>query len=116
MLATDLSLDYGFAKALLLRWAADPVNTVLLTQRGHGATVARELMRGVSAGIASSSVVGSSSSSSSSGVEGASALQRVVVEVRTHSTYAHQNASSETLSMRPATYCEVKRLRASDTI
>jgi Cft2 family RNA processing exonuclease len=86
VLATDLSLDYGFAKALLLRWAADPVNTVLLTQRGHGATVARELMRGVSAGIASSSVVGAGSSSSS-GVEGASALQRVVVEVSALCTY-----------------------------
>jgi Beta-Casp domain len=87
VLATDLSLDYGFAKALLLRWAADPVNTVLLTQRGHGATVARELMRGVSAGIASSSVVGAGSSSSSGGVEGASALQHVVVEVSTLRTY-----------------------------
>lgn len=44
VLATDMSLDYGFSKALLLRWASGSANTVLLTGRGHGDTTARSLL------------------------------------------------------------------------
>eukprot|EP00903_Cladosiphon_okamuranus_P008763 g8395.t1 len=44
VLATDMSLDYGFSKALLLRWANGGANTILLTGRGHGTTTARELL------------------------------------------------------------------------
>ncbi|CAM9432532.1 unnamed protein product [Chrysoparadoxa australica] len=43
--ATDLSLDYGFSKALMLKWAPDPNNLILLTQGGHGNTTAQELLR-----------------------------------------------------------------------
>eukprot|EP00611_Tribonema_gayanum_P021551 TRINITY_DN416_c0_g1_i1.p1 TRINITY_DN416_c0_g1~~TRINITY_DN416_c0_g1_i1.p1 ORF type:complete len:651 (+),score=190.70 TRINITY_DN416_c0_g1_i1:1279-3231(+) len=72
VLATDLSLDFGFAKALLLAWAADPLNLVLLTQRGHGDSVARELLRGVTAHARTAAAAG--------GVEEAP-KQRIVVEV-----------------------------------
>lgn len=44
VLATDMSLDYGFSKALLLRWASGSDNTILLTGRGHGDTTARSLL------------------------------------------------------------------------
>ncbi|CAN0273767.1 unnamed protein product, partial [Discosporangium mesarthrocarpum] len=44
VLATDMSLDYGFSKALLLRWAPNPINAILLTGRGHGDTTARHLL------------------------------------------------------------------------
>lgn len=44
VLATDMSLDFGFSKALLIRWAAGAANTVLLTGRAHGSTTARALM------------------------------------------------------------------------
>eukprot|EP00752_Nemacystus_decipiens_P006443 g5803.t1 len=44
VLATDMSLDFGFSKALLLRWASGGANTILLTGRGHGTTTARELL------------------------------------------------------------------------
>lgn len=39
-----MSLDYGFSKALLLRWAPGSANTILLTGRGHGDTTARSLL------------------------------------------------------------------------
>lgn len=39
-----MSLDFGFSKALLLRWASGAANTILLTGRGHGTTTARELL------------------------------------------------------------------------
>lgn len=39
-----MSLDYGFSKALLLRWASGGANTILLTGRGHGTTTARNLL------------------------------------------------------------------------
>lgn len=68
VLATDLSLDYGFAKALLLRWACSPQNLILLTQRGHGVTTARALLQRMAQGKGRSA-------SKSDGV------QRVTVEV-----------------------------------
>lgn len=42
-----MSLDYGFSKALLLRWASGSANTILLTGRGHGETTARALLKQV---------------------------------------------------------------------
>ncbi|CAN0048792.1 unnamed protein product, partial [Ectocarpus sp. 8 AP-2014] len=44
VMATDMSLDFGFSKALLLRWASGGANTILLTGRGHGNTTARTLI------------------------------------------------------------------------
>lgn len=44
VLASDMSLDYGFSKALLLRWASEKSNTILLTGRGHGDSTARSLL------------------------------------------------------------------------
>lgn len=44
VLATDMSLDFGFSKALLVRWASGKGNTILLTGRGHGNTTARSLL------------------------------------------------------------------------
>jgi Cft2 family RNA processing exonuclease len=77
VLATDLSLDYGFSKALLLAWAADPLNLVLLTQRGHGDSVARELLRGVKAQADGKAAAGTIAAS----VVAQQHVQRVVVEV-----------------------------------
>lgn len=39
-----MSLDFGFSKALLLRWASGSANTILLTGRGHGSTTAGDLL------------------------------------------------------------------------
>lgn len=44
VLATDMSLDFGFSKALLLRWASGKANTILLTGRGHGDSTANDLL------------------------------------------------------------------------
>jgi cleavage and polyadenylation specificity factor subunit 2 len=44
VLTTDVSLDYGFSKALLLQWSADPNNLILITNRGHGDTTTREIL------------------------------------------------------------------------
>lgn len=44
VLATDTSLDFGFSKALLLRWASGKANTILLTGRGHGDSTANDLL------------------------------------------------------------------------
>lgn len=38
-----MSLDFGFSKALMIRWASGAANTILLTSRGYGTTTAREL-------------------------------------------------------------------------
>ncbi len=42
VLASDLSLDTGFAKALLLRWAFNPSSLVLLTTRGADGALIEE--------------------------------------------------------------------------
>ncbi|CAN0057095.1 unnamed protein product, partial [Phaeothamnion confervicola] len=93
VMTTDASLDFGFSKALLLRWAPRERNTVLLTSRGHGNTTARQLLAqaaggagsagggvgGTGGGIGSNAVKGGGSGCDSGGRGGAGI--RIVVDV-----------------------------------